>query len=59
MILLLANKIRDGISSAMSDRYVKSDEYKKISYMDANIFYGYSRSQPLPYYEIKNEKLFA
>ena len=30
MILLLENNIRGGISSVMGDRYVKSDENKKI-----------------------------
>ena len=29
MILLMENKIRGGISSAMGDRYVKSDEKKR------------------------------
>ena len=31
LILLIENKIRGGISSVMGDRYVKSDENKKIS----------------------------
>ena len=35
LILLLENNIRRGISSVMGDRYVKSDENKKILYMDA------------------------
>ena len=35
LILLLENNIRGGISSVMGDRYVKSDENKKILYMDA------------------------
>ena len=30
MILLLENNIRGGISSVMGDRYVKSDDIKKI-----------------------------
>ena len=33
----------------MGDRYVKSDETKKILYMDATNLYGHSTSQPLPY----------
>ena len=37
----------------MGDRYVKSHEIKKIIYMDANIFYGHSMSQPLPFDEIE------
>ena len=32
----------------MGDRYVKSDENKKILYIDANNLYGHSMSQPLP-----------
>ena len=53
MILLLENNIRGGISSVMSDRYIKSDENKKILYIDANNLYGHSMSQYLPYDEIK------
>ena len=36
LILLLENNIRAGISSVMGDRYVKSDENRKILYIDAN-----------------------
>ena len=53
MILLLENNIRGGISSVMGDRYIKSDENKKILYIDANNLYGHSMSQSLPYDEIK------
>ena len=53
MILLLENNIRGGISSVMGDRYIKSDENKKILYIDANNLYGHSMSEPLPYDEIK------
>ena len=53
IILLLENIIRGGISSVMGDRYINSDENKKILYVDANILYGHSMSQPLPYDEIK------
>ena len=53
MILLLENNIRGGISSVMGDRYVRSDENKKILYFDANNLYGDSMSQPLPFDEIK------
>ena len=56
LILLIENNIRGGISSVMGDRYVKSDENKKILYMDATNLYGYSMSQFLPYDEIKFEK---
>ena len=53
MILLLENNIRGGISSVMGDRYIKSDDNKKILYVDANNLYGHSMSEPLPYDEIK------
>ena len=52
-ILLLENNIRGGISSVMGDRYVKSDDNKKILYIDENNLYGHSMSQPLPYDKIK------
>ena len=48
LILLIENNIRGGISSVMGDRYVKSDENKKILYMDATNLYGHSMSQMLP-----------
>ena len=53
LILLIENNIRGGISSVMGDRYVKSDENKKISYIDATNLYGHSMSQMLPYDEIE------
>ena len=53
MILLLENNIRGGISSVMGERYVKSDENKKILYIDANNLYGWAMSQYLPYGDIK------
>ena len=53
MILLLEDNIRDGISSVMGDRYVQSDENKKILYIDDNNLYGHSMSQPLPFDELK------
>ena len=56
LILLLEKNIRGGIPSVMGDRYVKSDENKKILYTDATNLYGYSMSQMLPYDEIKFEK---
>ena len=52
MILLIENNIRGGISSVMGDRYVTSDENKKILYVDANNLYGRSMSESLPYDEI-------
>ena len=56
MILLLENNKRGAISSVMGDRYVRSDENKKILYVDANNLYGHSMSEPLPYDEIKFDK---
>ena len=53
MILLLENNIRGGISSVLGDRYKKSDENKKILYVDANNLYRHSMSQPVPYDEIR------
>ena len=53
MILLLENNLRGGISTVMGNRYIQSDENKKILYVDANNLYGHSRSQPLPFDEIK------
>ena len=56
MILLIENNICGDKSSVMSDRYVKTDENKKILYIDATNLYGHSMSQMLPYYETKFEK---
>ena len=42
----------------MRDRYVKSDENKKILYIDANNLYGWAMSQPLPtgnFYDYSDE----
>ena len=52
-ILLLENNIRGGISAVMSDRYIKSDETKKILYADSTNLYDHSMSQPLPHDEIE------
>ena len=41
------------MSSVMGYRYIKSDENKKILYMDATNLYGHSMSQPLPFDEIE------
>ena len=49
LFLTLGNNIRGGISSVMGDRYVKSDEIKKIFYLDATNLYGHSMIQPSPY----------
>ena len=53
LILLIENNIRGGISSVMCDKYVKSDETKKILYIDATNLYGHSMSQLLPFDEIE------
>ena len=53
LISTLENNIRGGIIIVMGDRYVKTDESKKILYIDANNWYGHSMSQPLPYDEIE------
>ena len=52
-VLTLENNIRGVISSVMGDIYVKSDEIKKILYIDANNLCGHPMSQPLPYDEIE------
>ena len=53
LILTLENNMRGGISSVVGDPYVKSDENKKIIYMDATNLYGQSLIQPLPYEKIE------
>ena len=53
LILLIENNIRGGISAVMGDRFVKSDENKKIIYIDATNLYSHSMSQMLPYDEIE------
>ena len=52
-ISTLENNIVGGISSVMGHRCVKSDESKKILYMDATNLYGHSMIQLLPYDEIE------
>ena len=58
LMLLIENNIRGGIGSVMGDRYVKSDENKKIIYIVATNLYGHSMSRMLPYDEIKMEKKY-
>ena len=53
LILLIETNIRGSISPVMGDRYVKSDESKKILYMDATNLYGHSMSQMLLYDEVE------
>ena len=60
MLMVLDNNIRGGISSVMGDRYVKSDENKKIWHYDANNVHGWAMDGSLPYDEfefVKNVKL--
>ena len=40
----------------MGDRYVRSNENKKVIYMDITILYGHSMGQLLPYDEMKFDK---
>ena len=40
----------------MGDRYINSDDKKKILYIDAKNLYSHSMSQLLPYDEIKFDK---
>ena len=41
LILTLENSIRGVISSVMGDRYVQSDDNKKIFYVEADSLYGW------------------
>ena len=52
MVLLLEINKRNDTSDVMDDRYLKSDENKKILYIDATKLCGHSMCQPLPYDEI-------
>ena len=53
LLITLENIIRGGISSIMGYRYVKSDENKKIIFMDAINIYVHSMIQPLTSDEIE------
>ena len=53
LILLRENNRRGGISSVMGNRYVRSNENKKIIYEHATNLYGHSMSQFLHYDEIE------
>ena len=56
LFLTVENNIRGGISSIMSDRYVQSDEKKKISFEDAINLYGWALSECFPCDEIKFDR---
>ena len=45
IILPLKNDIRGGNSLVMGDRYVKSNEIKKILFFDANNLYGWAMGE--------------
>ena len=57
MILLLENSIKGGVISIMGDRYVESDDNKKVLYVDANFLYGWAISKFLPCDELKFLKM--
>ena len=48
LLVFLENNIRGGISSVMGYRFVESNEYKQILYIDANNLYGWAMSKYLP-----------
>ena len=48
LYLTLENNVRGKISSVVGYRYVKSNENRKICFIDATNIYGHSMSQPLP-----------
>ena len=52
LIWFLENFTRGGISSVMCDGYVKSDENKKVLYIEATIFHGWAMSESLTFDEI-------
>ena len=56
LISLLENIVRGGMSSVMVDLYIKSDENKKVIYIDANNIYCQSISQMLLFDKIKFER---
>ena len=53
LIFTLESNICGSISAVMGDKYVKSDETKRILDLDATNLYGHSMSQTLPYDEIE------
>ena len=59
MISLIEINTHGSGSIVMGDRYVKSNETKKILYVNADKLYGHSTSKPLPFDEIKFEKIIC
>ena len=53
IVFLLENDIGGGFSSVLGDRYVKSDENKKIFHVFATNLYGCAMSESPPNDEIK------
>ena len=53
LVSTLENNILGEFSSVTGDQYVKSDENKMITYMDATNLYGHSTIQLLPYDDIE------
>ena len=53
LILLIEKNLRGGTSSVLRDRFVKSDENKKMLYIHPTNLYGHSMPQVLPYDEIE------
>ena len=47
MFQIFENGIRGGISGVFGDRYIESDNNRKIFYIDQNNLYGYDMSQHL------------
>ena len=53
LILTKENNIRGGISGVLGDRQVKSDENKKILFVDTTNFYAHSMNHLLSFDEIE------
>ena len=51
MILLFENNIKGGINSVLGDRYVTSEDKKKVIYIYATDLYGCTMIQSLAYDE--------
>ena len=56
LFLVLEKVITGKISSVLGDRFAKSDETKKILYIDTLILFGWAMSQSLSFDEIKIDK---
>ena len=56
LILTLENNIRGGICRIIGDRYVKSDDNKKILHSDTNNLYDWAMSESLRFYGIEFDR---